>query len=239
MRILGPVELGLAAAAFVGIVTAVAWPIAKLIDRKEPHFGAALSSGLTLAMVGCVLGLAFLALQLRDLCDSGAAPMNNGFLLCAGISGLVTLVMVHGAFGTAWWRSAIMLPVLSAAALGGAWVSHKFILENRAMQLPILAAQTAGLKTDSPSLITTEPLKKVAAEHSARAERKDLDKRQEGLVLIYNTLVEKRSRLNAQDPAAVAAFNELATAYSTEKAYVQKRKAELGEPPAPPVIAAQ
>ena len=238
LRILGPMELGLATAAFVALVTLVAWPAAKLIDRNESHFGAALSSGLTFAMVGGVLGLSFLALQLKDLCATGTAPVSMRFMLCAGICGLLTLVMVHGAFGSAWWRSLVMLPILLVAAVGAGWISHTFILGGRTTQLPVLAAQTAGLKTDAPSLITSEPLKKIAAQYGIRVEREELAQRQEQLVKTYHSLQAKRARVNPADQAEVAAFTGLANAYSAEKAYIQKRSAELDALEAPAFVSA-
>src|SRR5436190_16863767 len=115
LNLLGPRELGFAAGAIVLLVTAVGWTVARLIDRKESHFGAALSAGLTFAFLGGVLGATFIALQLKELCAGSATP-SVGFMLSAGLCGLMTLVMVHGAFGTAWWRSLVMLPVLTGAA---------------------------------------------------------------------------------------------------------------------------
>lgn len=227
LKLLGPRELGIAAGTIVVLVTAIGWTVARLIDRKEPHFGAALSAGLTFVFVGGVLGAAFIAMQLKDLCDSRSAPGNFGFTLCTAICGVITLVTVHGAFGTAWWRSLIMLPVLAGAALGAGWISHNFILGGRATQLPILAAQTAGLKTESPSLITTEPLKKIATQHGLRVERAELKQRQEQLVRTYQLLQEKRARLNGADQPSVAAFNQLVNAYIAENAYLAKRHAEL------------
>ena len=238
LRILGPQELGIAAAAIVVLVTVIGWAVAKLIDRKEPHFGAALSAGLTFVVVAGVLGATFITMQLKDLCDSGTSTGNFGFMVCAGICGVMTLVMVHGAFGTAWWRSLVMLPILAGAALGAGWISHKFVLGGRAMQLPVLAAQTAGLKTEGPSLITTEPLKKIAAQHGLRVERAEIAQRQEQLVKTYQVLQEKRTRLNAADQPSIAAFNKLVNAYVAENAYLTKRHAELNALATPAVNAA-
>jgi hypothetical protein len=238
LNLLGPRELGFAAGVIVVLVTAIGWAVARLIDRKESHFGAAVSAGLTFALLGVVLGATFIALQLKELCTSGTATSNTGFMLSAGICAIITLVMVHGAFGTAWWRSLVMLPVLTGAALGAGWISHHVILGGRAALLPSLAAQTAGIKTAAPSLITTEPLKKIAAEHSARAERIDLAKRQEALVIVYRSLMEKRARLNPADAAAVAAFKEMADAYTAEKNDLQKRQTELDALAKPPLSTA-
>jgi hypothetical protein len=238
LKLLGARELGIAAGLIAVLVAAIGWAVARLIDRKEAHVGAAISAGLTFVLVGGVLGATFITLQLKDLCDSGTATGNFGFTLCAGICGIMTLAMVHGAFGTAWWRSVIMLPVLAGAALGAGWISHKFILDGRATQLPVLAAQVAGLKTESPSLITTEPLKKIAAQYGIRAERAELTQRQEQLVKTYQVLQDKRARLNAADQPSVAAFNQLVNAYVTENAYLTKRRAELDALAKPATIAA-
>lgn len=227
LGLLGQREVIIAAASAFVIVWIALWISAKLIDRKERHFGAAFSSSLMLVLMGASVGVIYLALLLKELSVSGNPPSNGTLYVCVGVSAFLLLMTIQGAFGTAWWRTVILVIVLAASATGSTMIGHRFILEGRATQLPVLAAEVAGVKTEEPSLIKSEELKKLANQHSLRFEKRNIAKRQEALLKTYLALQAERAQLNVADQTAVTLFNEHAAAYQKEKQYLQTRQAEL------------
>jgi hypothetical protein len=224
---LGQRELLIAGGAAFVIVWIAMWVVAKLIDRQEKHLGAAFSSSLMLVLMAGFLGVAYLALLLKGLLANGTPPSPASFLACAAVTALLVLITVSGAFGTAWWKTLVLLTVLAGTAAGSTYVGHQFILAGRAAQLPALAAQVAGIGSEDPSLLKSEELKKVGARNRLRVEQKELKQRQNGLMKIYLSLQEERAKLNVADSAAVTLFNQHAAEYQKEKQYLQTRLAEL------------
>lgn len=225
--ILGHRELLIAAAAGFAIIAAAMWLTAKLVDRKERHLTGAISAGLMGVLMAALLGSAYLAFLIKGVLANGRPPEPTTLYLCALVAAVLMWILVHGGFGTAWWQTLILLIALAGSIAGAGMVAQKIISPDKLHSLSVLAAQVSGMKTEGPSLIQSEQLKKVAASRTAEVERKDLKRRQNALHTTYASLQQERSKLNMSDAAAVNAFNQHAADYHKEKQYVTARLAEI------------
>lgn len=218
----------IAAGAFVWLATMVVlWGAAKVIDRKESQLGAAFSSGLMVVLTVGVVAVIYLAVLVKGLVATGQPPKLQLFYVCASIAGFLLIISVHGAFGTAWWKSTILLMVLCAGSGIGLMAGNHMILGGKTARIPLLAAQVAGLQTSVPSLIRSPELKSFAAVRIAKVESKELVIKQNGLMQTYVALQQDRAKLNVKDAAAVVAFNERAANYQKETTAITKRVAEV------------
>lgn len=235
--ILGHRELLIAASVGFVIIAAVMWLTAKLVDRQERHLGGAIAAGLMGVFMAALLGATYLAFLIKGILANGLPPGPTTIYLCAFVSAALMWILVHGGFGTIWWQTFILLIALAGSVAGAGMVAQKIISPEKLSRLPILASQVAGMKTEGPSLIQSEQLKKVAASRTVEVERKELKRRQDALHAIYASLQQERSKLNMSDAAAVNVFNQHAADYHKEKQYVTARLAELTVTAATPAAA--
>ncbi len=224
-RLLGWQRLLLAFLALLLIGALAVWVTSKLLCRGEKHLGASLTSPLMLALLALMVGAVYLVTMLRSLADPESSNGSGMLIACAALALGLVFIGVQGGFGTRWWKSAILTLVLVGSIAGAGSATAGLAFQGPGAQLDLLAHQVTGRTTEGPWLVQSPEATRRIQLRRAPAERLQIEKRQGELMRVYLDLQATRAKLDVNDAAAVAAFNEKAAAYSAESTSLKTRLA--------------
>lgn len=224
VRLVGWGRIGLGLGAVAASALVAGWVGARLLARENKPFMSALGASLFLLLIILLVGSVYVAGTIKNLLVSPEDASTSLTFGCTAIAGVLTLMGVHGAFGTPIWKSAVLLVLVVGAAGGAAYVATPMIFPEQPAQLQLLANQVTGRTSEGPWLVESAVATKKIEARRAVSDRDKLLIRQGDLGRVYQELQIARTRLNVKDAAAVNAFNARAAAYATE---VQKIKTQL------------
>lgn len=225
LRLVGWTRILIALLALVVIGALALWATSKVLCRGEKHLGAAISLPLMLVLIACMVGAIYLVTLLRT-------PTSNDFdagtlLMASGSIAVVLLFLgVQGGFGASLPKSIVLTLVLLGSIGGAAYGLRGVVFGAEPPPLALLVEQVSGRTTQGPWLVESPEANKRIKVRRAPIETVQLEIRQNELLRVYQDLQAARAKLDVNDQAAVAAFNQRAAAYSTEVASVRSRLAE-------------